>query len=178
MTYFDRHQRVLHCSTFSKTLGMGTRVGWVHARQFSDAIQHLQLMSTVSVSPLVQNALVDFLSHHHYEKHLRHLRSRLAQYKQVFYDYLAQHLPVDCQIHFFASGYFLWIELAQHCDSFKIYENLLKQNIGIAPSVLFRLEKSTQNYIRLNCSFEWNDTMQYAMQQLCLSIHQHSELRS
>ncbi len=48
-----------------------------------------QLMSTVSVSPLVQNALVDFLSHHHYEKHLRHLRSRLAQYKQVFYDYLA-----------------------------------------------------------------------------------------
>ncbi len=174
MTYFDQHQRVLHCSTFSKTLGMGTRVGWIHAHQFSDAIQHLQLMSTVSVSPLVQNALADFLSHHHYEKHLRHLRQRLAQYKQVFYDYLAQHLPEDCQIHFFASGYFLWIELAPNCNSFKIYESLLKQNIGIAPSVLFRLEKNTQNYIRLNCSFEWNDTIEVAMQQLCISIQQQN----
>lgn len=61
---------------------MGTRIGWVYAGPFSDAIQHLQLMSTLSASPLIQNALVDFLSLHHYEKHLRQLRGQLKKQKR------------------------------------------------------------------------------------------------
>lgn len=170
MTYFDQHQRVLHCSTFSKSLGMGTRVGWIHARQFSDAIQHLQLMSTLSVSPLVQNALVDFLSQHHYEKHLRHLCLRLAQYKQVIYDYLKLHLPQQCKVDIYPSGYFLWIKLPEYCDSYHIYQTLLQHKISIAPSLLFRPKHSLQNCIRLNCSYELHTDIEQALQQLCRVI--------
>ena len=84
MKYFDQQNLVLHCSSFSKTLGAGFRVGWVYAGKFSDHIQHLQLMSTISVNALIQNALVEFLSHHHYEKHLRTLRLSLERYKSSF----------------------------------------------------------------------------------------------
>src|SRR5690606_11417496 len=80
--YFDQQQRVLHCGSFSKTLGMGARVGWVFAGPYSNAIQHLQLMSTLTVSPLLQHTLVDFVSHHHYEKHLRGLRRQLDTHKK------------------------------------------------------------------------------------------------
>jgi len=172
MTYFDQHQRVLHCSTFSKSLGMGTRVGWIHARQFSDAIQHLQLMSTLSVSPLVQNALVDFLSHHHYEKHLRHLSIKLAQYKQAIYAYLKLYLPAQCKINIYPSGYFLWIQLPEHCDSYLIYQKLLQHQISIAPSLLFRPKHSMQNAIRLNCSFELTADIQQSLDLLCTVITQ------
>jgi DNA-binding transcriptional MocR family regulator len=41
-------------------------------------------MSTISVNALIQNALVEFLSHHHYEKHLRTLRLSLERYKKQF----------------------------------------------------------------------------------------------
>ncbi|CAM4380163.1 PLP-dependent aminotransferase family protein [Acinetobacter pragensis] len=170
MTYFDRHQRVLHCSSFSKTLGMGTRIGWVHAGQFSDAIQHLQLMSTLSASPLIQNALVDYLSHHHYEKHLRHLRRQLEKLKKKYCQFLKQNLPAMCEFDYHPSGYFLWIRLPEQCDSFKIYEELLSFKIGIAPSLLFRPEHGTQNFLRLNCSYPWNDAIEHAMDQLCCCI--------
>ena len=35
MKYFDQHHRVLHCSSFSKTLGAGFRLGWIYAGKFS-----------------------------------------------------------------------------------------------------------------------------------------------
>lgn len=176
MTYFDQHQRVLHCSSFSKTLGMGTRIGWVHAGQFSDAIQHLQLMSTVSASPLIQNALVDFLSHHHYDKHLRHLRTHLEKYKKKFYHFLKQNLPAGCELHYYSSGYFLWMSLPEQCDSFEIYQCMLKEQIGIAPSILFRPENTPQNFIRLNCSYEWSAEIENAMLKLCSGIAYYSLL--
>ena len=142
MSYFDQHQRVLHCSSFSKTLGMGTRIGWVHAGQFSDAIQHLQLMSTLSASPLIQNALVDFLSLHHYEKHLRQLRGQLEKSKKKYYQYLKLNLPAGCGVDYYPSGYFLWIALPEMIGSFVIYTELLSFNIGIAPSLLFMPENN------------------------------------
>ncbi|WP_180069517.1 PLP-dependent aminotransferase family protein [Acinetobacter sp. YH16038] len=173
--YFDQHQRVLHCSSFSKTLGMGARVGWVFAGPFSDAIQHLQLMSTLTVSPLLQNALVDFLSHHHYEKHLRHLRQQLEKYKQKFYQELKARLDSVCEIYYYSSGYFLWIKLPEQLDGQVLYEQLIQQNIAIAPALLFKPEHTSQNYIRLNCSYEWTPEIEHAVNLLAKTILQNSK---
>ncbi|WP_374573776.1 PLP-dependent aminotransferase family protein [Acinetobacter sp.] len=170
MSYFDQHRRVLHCSSFSKTLGMGTRIGWVQAGPFSDAIQHLQLMSTLSASPLIQNALVDFLSHHHYEKHLRHLRKHLEKNKKKFHQFLKQHLPAGSEIYCYSSGYFLWLKLPDQCDSFAVHQQMLSEKIGVAPSLLFRPENIAQNFIRLNCSYEWNAEIEAAMLKLCACV--------
>lgn len=168
--YFDDDQRVLHCSSFSKNLGMGARVGWVFAGAYSDAIQNLQLMSTLSVSPLLQHALVDFVSHHHYEKHLRHLRRHLDINKKYFYQVLKERLPPECSIHHYSGGYFLWIELPSYVDSQQIYEALLEYHISIAPSLLFRPRQTAQNYIRLNCSFTWSDAIEKAVDVLIQTI--------
>lgn len=172
MKYFDQQNLVLHCSSFSKTLGAGFRIGWVHAGKFSESIQHLQLMSTLSVNPFIQNALTEYLSHRHYEKHLTTLRSALQRYKKQFYLYLKAHLPENCKIHNYPSGYFLWIELPPHIDSLRIYELLIEQNIGIAPSILFNTLHDQQHHIRINCSFELNDSLKLALQQVVETIKQ------
>ncbi len=101
MKYFDQQNLVLHCSSFSKTLGAGFRVGWVYAGKFSEHIQHIQLMSTLSVNSFIQNALVEYLSHRHYEKHLKTLRSSLERNKKQFYAYLTEHLPPVCKIAYY-----------------------------------------------------------------------------
>lgn len=173
--YFDRHQMVLHCASFSKTLGMGARVGWVYAGPFSDAIQHLQLMSTLTVSPLLQNALVEFISHHHYEKHLRHLRQHLEKYKKKFYQELKARLGSICEIYYYSSGYFLWIELPKEVDAQQLYEQLLQQHISVAPALLFKPEPTSQHYIRLNCSFEWTANIENAVNLLTETILQNSK---
>jgi len=99
-------------------------------------------MSTLSASPLIQNALVDFLFLHHYEKHLRQLRGQLEKSKKKYYQYLKLNLPAGCGVDYYPSGYFLWIALPEMIGSFVIYTELLSFNIGIAPSLLFMPENN------------------------------------
>ncbi|USE81835.1 PLP-dependent aminotransferase family protein [Acinetobacter tibetensis] len=172
MKYYDQQNLVLHCSSFSKTLGAGFRVGWVYAGKFSEHIQHVQLMSTISVNSFIQNALADYLTHRHYEKHLKSLRNTLKRLKNQYYQYLIKALPEDCQVSYYPSGYFLWITLPEHIDSSRIYEKLILNDIGVAPSILFYRKNKKQNHIRINCSFEMNDEM---IKKLDILIAQISE---
>jgi DNA-binding transcriptional MocR family regulator len=66
----------LHCSSFSKCLVPGFRIGWVAAGKHARRIQQLQLMSTLSTSSPMQLALVDYLATKRYDAHLRRLRRR------------------------------------------------------------------------------------------------------
>lgn len=161
--YYDQNDWVLHCSSFSKTLGAGFRVGWVNNRKFSERIQHLQLMSTLSVSPLLQHALAEFVASHHYEKHLRQLRQQLERHKKQFYSYLIQHLSDLCDIYYYDGGYFLWMRLPSNIDSMSLYQQLIAQNISVTPSALFNIEQNSSHHIRINCSYAWNDDIKHAL---------------
>lgn len=174
MKYYDQHNMVLHCSSFSKILGASFRIGWVYAGKFSEHIQHLQLMSTISVNAFIQNSLVDYLSHRHYEKHLKGLRIKLKNIKEQYYNYLTTRLP-NCTVHYYPSGYFLWVTLPQEVDSKHIYEKMIQKNIGIAPSILFYHKDKKQNHIRINCSFEMEDNIIQAIDLLIKQISEASE---
>ena len=107
----------LHCSSFSKCLVPGFRIGWVAAGKQARRIQQLQLMSTLSTSSPMQLALVDYLSTKRYDAHLRRLRRQLAERKQQAWQALLRHLPPEVTIHHSDSGYFLWIELPEGADA-------------------------------------------------------------
>ncbi|ANF83334.1 transcriptional regulator (plasmid) [Acinetobacter sp. NCu2D-2] len=167
MKFLDQENGVLHCSSFSKTLGSGFRLGWIHAGKYSEKIQHIQLMSTLSVNLFIQNALVEYLSTRHYDKHLKHLRAKLEKNKQMIYRYLYDHLPQDCYIHYYPSGYFLWLKLPENINSMHLYEILLTKNISIAPSQLFNANASKDHHhLRINCSFDWDEKIQAGLDQL------------
>ncbi len=170
MKYYDQENLVLHCSSFSKTLGAGFRIGWVYAGKFSEHVRHLQLMSTISVNSFIQNALVDYLSHRHYEKHLKELRTTLKHRKNQYYQYLNKHLPDNCIVNYYPSGYFLWVTLPEGMDSIRIYEKMIQNDVGIAPSLLFYSKNKKQNHIRINCSFEMSDIVTQALDLLIEQI--------
>ncbi|MEB3766427.1 PLP-dependent aminotransferase family protein [Acinetobacter sp. MD2] len=176
MKYYDQDNWVLHCASFSKTLGADCRIGWIHAGKFSNTIQHLQLMSTLSANNLIQHTLVDFLSGHHYEQHLRQLKRRLESRKKQFYSFLVQHLPNNCEVFYYPSGYFLWIQLPEHLNSMYIYQYLLQFKISIAPAQLFNLLNPQQHFLRINCSFEWSAHIEEALTLLVQSIQNYSTL--
>ena len=166
MKYFDQHHHILHCSSFSKTLGAGFRLGWVHAGKFSEVIQHTQLMSTLSVNSFIQNALVDYLSHRHYDRHLKALRQQLEYLKTSYYQYLEQRLSSEFRLHYYPSGYFLWMTLPSQLCGDIIYQRLRQDGIIIASGSLFYLKEGPQHHLRINCSFEFNANIQRALDQL------------
>src|SRR5437763_16566926 len=58
---FDRKELVLLCSSFSKILAPGYRLGWVAAGRFRAEVERLKLVSTVASPSLQQMVLAEFL---------------------------------------------------------------------------------------------------------------------
>ena len=160
---FDRQGSVLHCSSFSKNLVAGFRVGWVAAGQHALRIQRLQLMSTLSTSAPMQLALANYLGTRSYDSHLRKLRQVLEQRKNLARQSLKRHLPYGAKINDSRGGYFLWIELPRQVNATQLYYRALEHNISIAPGSMFSSGQQYENYFRFNTSWPWDDAQEAAV---------------
>ncbi|MEE7566945.1 PLP-dependent aminotransferase family protein, partial [Xanthomonas sp. Kuri4-3] len=83
---WDRHGNVITCSSFSKTLAPGLRVGWLLGGEWTDALVRAKYFATVGNAALPQLALADYLQRHDQERHLRRLRQALADNAQRLRD--------------------------------------------------------------------------------------------
>ncbi|MEJ8325560.1 PLP-dependent aminotransferase family protein [Kosakonia sacchari] len=169
---WDTQDMTLHCSSFSKCLVAGFRVGWVAAGRHARRIQQLQLMSTLSTSSPLQLALVDYLSTHHYDAHLRRLRRQLAERKHLAWQALLRHLPPEVKIYRNESGYFLWLELPAGLDAGELSQQALAHHISIAPGKMFSTSDNWRSFFRFNCAWVWGDKEERAVMQLGELIRQ------
>ncbi|QHM72409.1 PLP-dependent aminotransferase family protein [Mixta intestinalis] len=163
---FDRQGNVLHCSSFSKNLVAGFRVGWVAAGKQALRIQRLQLMSTIATSAPMQLALANYLGTRSYDSHLRRLRQVLEQRKNLARQSLKRHLPCGARINDSRGGYFLWIELPRQVNATQLYYRALEHNISIAPGSMFSSGQQYANYFRFNTAWRWDDAMEAAIARL------------
>ncbi|PLM44826.1 GntR family transcriptional regulator, partial [Klebsiella michiganensis] len=164
--YWDRDDMTLHCSSFSKCLVPGFRIGWVAAGRHARRIQQLQLMSTLSTSSPMQLALVDYLSTKRYDAHLRRLRRQLAERKQLAWQALLRHLPAEVKIHHSDSGYFLWLELPAGSDAGELSARALAYNISIAPGKMFSTSASWTAFFRFNTAWGWGEREEQGVKRL------------
>ncbi|WBM72602.1 PLP-dependent aminotransferase family protein [Buttiauxella sp. WJP83] len=169
---YDEQGMTLHCSSFSKCLVAGFRIGWVAAGKHARRIQQLQLMSTLSTSSPMQLALVDYLATKRYDTHLRKLRRVLAERKQQTWQALHQHFPSEVKIHHSESGYFLWVELPEYMDASRLSEQAIAHKISIAPGKMFTTGGAWHNYFRLNASWALEEREQHAVITLARLIRQ------
>ncbi|EJV0857894.1 PLP-dependent aminotransferase family protein [Salmonella enterica] len=163
---WDRDDTVLHCSSFSKCLVPGFRIGWVAGGSHARQIQRLQLMSTLSTSSPMQLALVDYLSTRRYDAHLRRLRRQLAERKQQAWQTLLRHLPAEVKIHHNDSGYFLWLELPEQLDAGELSAKALEHLISIAPGKMFSTSGAWTRFFRFNTAWHWGEREEQAVKQL------------
>ncbi|MDU6410545.1 MAG: PLP-dependent aminotransferase family protein [Yersiniaceae bacterium] len=164
---FDRDgSTVLHCSSFSKCLAPGFRVGWVAAGPYAAKIQRLQLMSTLSASVPTQLALADYLHQSGFEPHLRRLRRQLELRQLAMYRGIQQTFPAGVSISRPEGGYFLWLTLGQGRDARTLYRRALAQGISIAPGHMFTTGDQFRDGVRLNSSFPWDARHQQAIETL------------
>ena len=164
--YWDHQDMTLHCSSFSKCLVPGFRIGWVAAGKQARRIQQLQLMSTLSTSSPMQLALVDYLSTKRYDAHLRRLRRQLAERKQLAWQALLRHLPPEVIVHHSDSGYFLWIELPEGADASELSARALASHISIAPGKMFSTSASWTSFFRFNTAWGWGEREEQGVRRL------------
>ncbi|WP_394788962.1 PLP-dependent aminotransferase family protein [Rhodoferax sp.] len=160
---YDQHGLVMHCSSFSKTLAPGYRVGWVAPGRFGERITQLKLMTTLGASLPAQAALSDYLQHGGYDKHLRRLRHTLESQQASLVAAIARYFPANIQLSQPGGGYFLWVEFAPGFDTLALHQQALAQGISIAPGPMFSARQSFSNCIRLNYGHPWDARMEAAM---------------
>lgn len=160
---FDSKGLVMHCSSFSKCLAPGYRIGWASPGKFVQQVSRLKLMTTLSASAPAQAALAEYLAKGGYDKHLRQLRHALSDQQTAMIKAVARYFPKGTRATRPDGGYFLWIELPAQVNSLDIHRQALSLGISVAPGPMFSANRSFANCLRLNYGHPWEQHAESAM---------------
>lgn len=163
---FDTNGLVLHCSSFSKCLSPGYRVGWAAAGRFSRDVQRLKMMSSLSTSLPPQCAIADYLAQGGYDRHLRRLRGALAAEQQRVRRLVLRYFPARTRVTQPRGGYFLWLELPPTVDALALHHRAMAMGISTAPGVLFSADRRFTQHMRLNAGHPGDPRVDAAVRSL------------
>lgn len=163
---YDESGLVLWCSSVSKILAPGYRVGWVAPGKYKEQIKRMKLYHTVSSTTITQEVIGSFLENGRYENHLRKLRSTLHKNSLQYLRTISESFPEDTKLSRPQGGFMLWLELSKHIDTVQLYEQAMKHKISIAPGKIFTLQKQYSNCLRLSYGLVWDKEVESALRLL------------
>ncbi len=157
---------ILYCSSFSKVLAPGYRVGWLATKQHLKRALEAKFAHTLCGAVLPQVALSDFLSSGGYDNHLRRMRRAFAQNIDRMTRAVARSFPASTKVTRPAGGFVLWLELPPQFDSRLVYARALEQGICFAPGDVFSASDRYRHCLRLSCGHTWDSTIETAVETL------------
>jgi DNA-binding transcriptional MocR family regulator len=163
---FDTEGRVLYCSSVSKTLSPGLRVGWTAPGQYQLKVEHLKMAMNWMTAIAPQLTVAAFFANGGYDRHLRKLcrayQTQVSRMTQAICDYF----PLQTKVTRPNGGFVLWLELPSTFNAMELYEAALRHKISIAPGEMFSPSGNYRNCLRLNCGSPWSAATDQAMQTL------------
>ena len=163
---FDEKGWVLHCSSFSKSLAPGYRVGWAAAGRFAPQVLRLKTMASLATALPPQLALAEYLAQGGFDRHLRGLRQALDTQRELALRLVARHFPAGTRMTRPAGGYFLWLELPAQVDALALYHRAMAEGISTAPGLLFSADGRFTHHLRLNVGHPGDTRFEGAVQRL------------
>jgi len=159
----DTKGRVLYCTSISKTVAPGYRVGVVAGGRYHDEIVSLKMAHNASTSLPVQRAIASYLDQPGFEKRLRELRRTYADTLHSMRAHVGDVFPEGTRVSNPQGGFLLWIELPNGIDAMRLWQKAMRENISIAPGLLFSCCEAYDDCIRLNGGLCWNEETRTAL---------------
>ncbi|MBS0032113.1 PLP-dependent aminotransferase family protein [Chitinophaga sp. 22321] len=163
---FDTEGNVLWCSSVSKTLAPGYRVGWVAPGKYKEKLLKLKLIHSISSAAIIQEAVAGFLRSGRYENHLRQLRRTLQHNYQQYVQAIADYFPKNTKTSRPQGGLAIWVEFSKDTDTRELYDLAIKHHISIAPGRMFTLQNQFRNCMRLCYGLPWSEEIKSKLKQL------------
>jgi len=105
-------EQIAYCSSFSKTVAPGVRVGWyVLPAQLAAEIEALAVSTYISPPYLSQATVLEFLRRESFGPNLERVNGLLRARRDAMLEALARELPEDASWTQPEGGYFVWVEL-------------------------------------------------------------------
>jgi len=163
---WDRSGNVILCSSFTKTVAPGFRVGWIAPGRLFQQVAMLKFISSVATPELPQAGIAEFMANGGYDHHLRRLRASFAHQVQQTSQAIAEYFPGGTKITRPAGGFVLWVELPARVDALELFRRAREERISIAPGPMFTTTKRYRNCIRVGCGHLWSTKLEMGLMQL------------
>jgi DNA-binding transcriptional MocR family regulator len=164
--YYDTKGLVMHCTSLTKSLAPGYRIGWVIPGKFFEQVRQIKRIQNISSPTLTQAAIAHYLQNGRYEYHLKNMRKALhtqcLRYMQAIIDYF----PEDTKVSRPHGGFVLWVQLNKKLNGFKLRTEAMKHNISIVPGKIFSASCDNNNCIRISFGKPWDDDADYGLMTL------------
>ena len=167
---FDTDGRVLLCSSFSKSIAPGIRVGWIAPGRYRDKVTHVKYVSSSMCPVFPQLAIAKFIRQGGYNKHIRQMRHNYEPQRDHLLKVIKAHFPSDTRVSFPDGSFILWVELNPKVDSMELVEKCRKEGVGFAPGPLFSATGKYRNCFRLNFSEQNTERREAAIKTLARII--------
>lgn len=160
---FDTDGNILLCSSFSKSLAPGYRVGWVAPGRYFDRVKSLKLTSTLATATLPELAVAEFLANGGYDHYLRTARATYAANVRRVGQAVLDSFPAGTQVTQPQGGFVLWVTMPARVDSLRLQDEALARDINIAPGPMFSAVQAYRNSLRISCGVPWSPRLQEAI---------------
>jgi len=149
---FDTKGLVIYCSSFSKVLAPGYRVGWISGGRFHDELVLQKFGASCSSVSLQQMVIAEYLQSHRFSKTMEKAISLNQKNMDEAIKEIHDTFPEGTRIVKPQGGFVLWVQMPENCDSVELYRRASQEGILFVPGPAFTTHGLYQNCLRLNVS--------------------------
>jgi len=168
---YDTQDRVILCSSLSKSLSRDLRMGWISGGRWHHRITQLRMVSQLAASQALQQGIASFMAEGHFRRHLLYFQQQLKRQRNQLLSIISHHWPLNVRCSVPQGGLAIWVELDQSVDTIQLYKKLLKQAIIITPGSLFTASKNFNHFLRISFNHPYKGQRKEAL----LSLGQQLE---
>jgi DNA-binding transcriptional MocR family regulator len=162
----DNGSNTIYCSSFSKSLAPGYRIGWLASGTYAQQLMERKLAFSLCSPVLPQVALADFLESGAFEVHLRSIRRVFEENLSRMTRVIEESFPPDTKVSRPAGGFVLWLEMSRRFDSRALFDEALEQGICFAPGDAFSASRRFRNCLRLSAGHVWSERVEDGVRRL------------
>jgi len=146
-------ERVIHIGSFSKSISPGLRAGYIVAAPNTlNRLMQYKMMTGLTSSSIIEQVVLNVLQQTSYKKHLKTVRSRLAQAHRDIRKFFEEiNWEVFCEPD---EGYYVYGRPKEGTtDSRSLAEQARSAGLLFAPGYLFHPDHKNSPWIRFNVAF-------------------------
>jgi DNA-binding transcriptional MocR family regulator len=164
--HYGQGEGVIYCSSFSKSISPGLRLGWVLPGTLLEKIQKLKMSETLGGPMLLQESMALFLEAGGYAYHLRRFRKIIAnncfQYRRTILKYFPEGTCVTNP----KGGFFLWVELPTKESLQPLLALAIENKLSFVPGEVFSSSGRCKNCLRIYSGSIFNKRIEIGLQKL------------
>jgi DNA-binding transcriptional MocR family regulator len=163
---WDKTGNVIYCASLHKILAPGMRLGWMNGGKWHARAEMLKYAQTRQNEEWSQLAAAGFIASAAYDRHLRRLRQALRVQRERTAEAIATYFPLGTRLSLPDGGVTLWVELPEKLASETVFAAASREQILIAPGLMFSNSNQCNHFVRINCGTPYSNDIDDALRRL------------